>query len=157
MRNGASHRVVALPPPAETILLYAADGLSMRQGHLSPAGRPKPLKRSSWVPLFYRLIKSPRGLRMLHALAESGMRAWDCSNDMLDSLDGAFEDITFRSLSHAALEHYAATASERIDLSGSKRSTAHRITPRPLPTNLLGNTPLRHAPRTSGPEHTLHH
>lgn len=114
MTNGAPRRIVALPPPAGTILLYAADGLSSRQGDLSPAGRPRTPKRSIWVPMFRLYIDSENGLGTLHSLAEDGMRAWDCSPDQVNSLSDAFEDITFRALSIAALEHFAATAHEKV-------------------------------------------
>jgi hypothetical protein len=117
MTKGASQRIVALPPPAGTILLYAADGLSSRQGDLSPAGRPRTPKRSIWVPIFRGYIDTDEGLDTLYSLADEGMRAWDCSPDQVNSLSDAFEDITFRALSIAALEYFAATAHEKVVMS----------------------------------------
>jgi hypothetical protein len=86
---------------------------------------------------------------MLHALAESGMRAWNCSNDMLDTLDGAFEDITFRAMSVAALERFAVTADEKISLSPPNQTSMSR--PATAPTLLApGNTPRPRVLRNVG-------
>ncbi len=98
---------------------------------------------------------------MLHSLAESGMRAWDCSTDMLDSLDGAFENITFKALSIAALERLAATANEKINLSASvqtppKPTAAQTDVTRIAPNNRVGNAPHRRSTQTTSQAPTLH-
>jgi hypothetical protein len=129
MTKGAPQRIVALPPPAGTILLYAADGLSSRQRDLSPAGRPRTPKRSIWVPMFRRYIDTDEGLDTLYSLAEDGMQAWDCSPDQVNSLSDAFDDITFRALSIAALEHFAATAHEKVMMPPPTAT----VTPAPSP------------------------
>ena len=148
MTEGALKRVVALPPPAGTILLYAADGLSSRQGDLSPAGRPLTPKRSIWVPMFRDYIDSEDGLGILYILAEEGMRAWGCTPDQVNSLSGAFEDITFKAQSIAALEHFAATAHEKVVLYRKPKA----VEPSPAilePADLLiaSITPNRPSPR----------
>jgi hypothetical protein len=105
-----------LPPPAATILLYAADGLSVWRKNFSPSGNPRTPERVVWVSMFHELVKSPEGLRTLHKLAESGMRAWRCSPATVDCLKDAFHDITIRALMLATLEDFAATAREKIVL-----------------------------------------
>jgi hypothetical protein len=129
MSDGLLLQVAILPPPAGTILLYAADGLSTWRGHFNPSGRPRTPERSLWVPMFRQLVDSPEGLTTLHSMAEAGMRAWDCSEDVLACLPQAFRDITFRALSIAALEDFAATAREKVSLHGTDRTRSVQATP----------------------------
>jgi hypothetical protein len=75
------------------------------------------------VPLFRDYIETDKGLSALHSLAKDGMTAWDCSSDQLNSLADAFADISFKALSVAALEHFAATANEKIEFA-KKASSA---------------------------------
>ena len=103
-----------LTPPAATILLYAADGLSVGNKHFSVSGRPKTPNRSEWVPMFRTLVNSPEGIQTLQTLAEIGMKAWDCPSDTLDCLKAAFRDITIRALLIASLENFADTAREKV-------------------------------------------
>ena len=114
---GARRQSIVLPPPAGTILLYAADGLASQQGHLSPAGKPQMPSRCEWVPMFRELIDSKEGLSKLHDLARAGMVAWNCPPGMIACLDDAFCDITFRALSISALEDFAETARAKVVLS----------------------------------------
>jgi len=151
MKSGSSLRAVTLPPPAGTILLYAADGLSAKQGDLGPSGRPRTPRRSIWVPLFRDYIETDEGLGTLHSLAKDGMTAWDCSPDQLDSLVDAFADISFRALSVAALEHFAATAHEKITLKRPQK-TPEPTLPKPEPNSVapphVATAPLRPSGRT---------
>ena len=117
-----------LPPPARTILLYAADGLASKNGNLSPAGKPRAPARSVWVPMFRRLVDSDEGMQTILSLAQAGMRAWNCPTTMVKCLGGAFNDITFRALSIAALQNFAETAGEKIVLPSPEKP--HRAPPR---------------------------
>ena len=110
------HRCDILPPPTATILLYAADGLSVWNGIFSPSGRPRTGERSIWVPMFYQLAKSAEGMRTLKALATDGMRAWGCSDIVLGCLNDAFREVTFRTRVLSALEIFADTARVRFTL-----------------------------------------
>jgi hypothetical protein len=151
MKMGNALLGVVLPPPAGTILLYAADGLSVRQGDLSPAGRPRTPKRSTWVPLFREHLDTDEGTDTLYSLAEDGMRAWDCSPDQMNGLRRAFEDITFRALSLAALEYFAATAPTPITLkSPIKPPEVQQSKPEPKSASLpkAGSKPFRPKGRT---------
>jgi hypothetical protein len=150
-------RAVTLPPPAGTILLYAADGLSAKRGDLSPAGRPRTPRRSIWVPLFRDYIETDEGLGTLHSLAKDGMTAWDCSPDQLDSLVDAFADISFRALSVAALEHFAATAHEKVLMPELPKKSVPE-SPKPAPHDsakpfIQSTEPRR--PTTRSPLHRL--
>lgn len=123
-----------LPPPAETILLYAADGLSVWKKNFSPSGNPRTPERTVWVPMFNELVKSPEGLRTLHKLAEIGMKAWQCPPATVDCLKDAFHDITLRGLFIVNLQRLADTSRERITLP-------------PLPNPPSPSSPPKKAPR----------
>ena len=120
MLSKRSKPPVILPPPVGTILLYAADGISSWRRHLNPRGKPRTPKRSDWVSTFRLLVDSDEGLLTLHALAEAGMRAWECPPREIESLDDAFRDITFRAMAIAALQHFADTADDAIALPESE-------------------------------------
>jgi len=155
LRSGRSNKLLILPPPAGTILLYAADGLSSWRGHLSPEGTPRTPSRSHWVPMFRQLVDSKEGLLTLHDLAKAGMRAWNCPPPMVGCLDDAFRDITFRAMSIAALQHFADTAPERVMLPGAEPSPyppSPKIQPRPerARQNPPATSPHRPRPRPGG-------
>lgn len=118
-----------LPPPAGTILLYAADGLSAWKNRLSACLRPRTPNRTEWVPMFRQLVDSHEGLRTLQSLAEAGMRAWRCPKSVLDSLKAAFRDMTLRSLMIVALENFAATAREKVIVSNPPNSSPPAAVP----------------------------
>ena len=98
-----------LAPPSATILLYAADGLSVWKKEFSKAGFPRTPERAIWVPMFRELLNSDEGVRTLHSLTRTGMKAWRCPPDSVNSLKAAFHDITLRVLMLATLEDYADT------------------------------------------------
>jgi hypothetical protein len=160
MANDKSRPPILLPPPAGTILLYAADGLSSWKGHLSPAGKPRTPSRSLWVPMFRQLVESREGLVTLRALAEEGMRAWECPPTMVRCLEYALRDITFRALSIAALQDFAETAREKVTLPGSEPPPyppPPKPRPRPeRPSNRPSNSPHRPRPRPGGSRPTPH-
>lgn len=122
-----------LPPPAATILLYAADGLSVWRKNFSPSGNPRTPERIIWVPMFRELVKSPEGLRTLRKLAETGMQAWRCPPDTVNCLKDAFHDITIRALMLATLEHFAETARERVLLTVPPPPRPYPSPARPTP------------------------
>jgi hypothetical protein len=158
MKNGSSLHTLMLPPPVGTILLYAADGLSVRNGNLNAAGRPRTPKRSIWVPMFRNLIDTDEGLGTLYSLAEDGMRAWACSPDQVNSLNDAFMDITFRALSIAALEHLVATAHEPVVMQEpSKKSAPQPEGAKPISQSVATSVaPSRSAPCRPFPRQTPH-
>jgi hypothetical protein len=119
MEKKSPRDTAILPPPVSTILLYAADGLSSFRRHLSSTGRPRPPSRSDWIPKFYLLMQTDMGLLILRVLAEEGMRAWNCPPIMLECLDAAVRDITFRAMSIAALRHFADMARDKVILPAS--------------------------------------
>ena len=98
-----------LAPPSATILLYAADGLSVWKKEFSRAGFPRTPERAIWVPMFREFLNSDEGMRTLHALTRAGMQAWRCPPETVNSLKAAFHDITLRALLLATLEDYADT------------------------------------------------
>ena len=114
MSDAAFPPASLLPPPSATILLYAADGLSVWKKRLSPKGFPQMPERAIWVPMFRELVNSEEGMHTLHSLARSGMLAWRCSPDNIHSLKSAFRDITLRALIIGTLEDYADTGSIRV-------------------------------------------
>jgi hypothetical protein len=116
-----------LPPPVETILFYAAWGLSFHKKRLAPSGRPLLGERIAWVPEFYERANSPEGLKELKALAQDGLRAWGLCKDTIEALDGAFGDGTFRVRIIKELEKLAATAREPFTL--AKQNAPTRKTP----------------------------
>lgn len=105
-----------LPPPSAAILLYAADGLSVWKKQFSPRGYPSPPERTIWVPMFRELVNSDEGMRTLQALTRTGMQAWRCSPDSMNSLKSAFRDITLRALIIATLEDFAEAGAVKIIL-----------------------------------------
>jgi hypothetical protein len=99
--------------------------------------------------MFRQLTESTEGLRMLKALAEEGMRGWDCPDVYLDCLDTAFRDISFRALAIAALEDFADTARERFTLPEPPRHPpAADIRPRPEKAKPEPAGPSRPRPHT---------
>jgi hypothetical protein len=98
--------------------------------------------------MFRDYIDSEEGLGTLYILAEEGMRAWGCTPDQVNSLSGAFEDITFKAQSIAALEHFAATAHEKVVLHRKTKaveSTNAKLEPADL--LIAAITPNRPSPR----------
>jgi hypothetical protein len=116
-------RPSVLPPPAETFLLYVADGLSTWLGYKGPAEKLRTLERIFWVPMFRQLAASDDGVETLHKLAATGMRTCNCLPCLIGGLNDAFRNITFRSLSIATLHAFAETARERIHLPVSAATT----------------------------------
>jgi hypothetical protein len=100
------------------------------------------------VPLFRDYIETDEGLGTLHSLAKDGMTAWDCSPDQMSGLVEAFADISFRALSVAALDHFAATAHEKIVLE-KRRALQERILPKPKSEAVIAAAP--HIPTTTHP------
>lgn len=114
MTNKQLYRTLILPPPASTILLYAADGLSVWRKNLNAAGFPRTPNRADWVPMFRQLVDSEEGMETLQNLALAGMEAWKCPSSQIQCLNDAFRDITFRALSIAALQRFFDTTAEKI-------------------------------------------
>jgi hypothetical protein len=81
--------------------------------------------------MFRQLTESTEGLRMLKALAEEGMRGWDCPDVYLDCLDTAFRDISFRALAIAALEDFADTSPRALHAPGATAPSTRRRYPPP--------------------------
>lgn len=143
-----------LPAPLATILLYAADGMSVRSNYLSRAGRPRTPERAVWVPYFRQLLETPEGVRMLRALAEAGMRGWDCPPVYFDCLDAAFRGLGFRARAIAALEDFADTARERVTIPEPPyRPPAADIRPRPERRKPGSPGPPQPGRRPKGPRH----
>jgi hypothetical protein len=121
-----------LPSPLATILLYAADGLSVWNRRLSRAGRPRTPERAECLGTFRHLVGSPQGRRTLKDLVVAGMRGWDCPADYLECADAAFREIGFEARAIAALEEMADTARERFTLPEPPRHPpAAETRPRP--------------------------
>jgi hypothetical protein len=141
-----------LPPPVATILLYAADGLSVWNRRFTVSGRPRTPERAGWAPMFRLLIESHEGVRTLKTLAETGMRGWGCPDVYLDCLDAAFRDIGFRARAIAVLEELADTARERFTLpEPPPRPPGADIRPRPEAPKPRPGGPSRPRPRPRGP------
>ena len=114
MSDAALPPASLLPPPSATILLYAADGLAAWKNHIGPKGFPQMPERAIWVPMFRELVNSEEGMHTLHALTRSGMQAWRCSPENINTLKSAFRDITLRALLIATLDDYADTGGIRV-------------------------------------------
>ena len=141
-----------MPPPLGTVLLYAADGLSVWNRDLSRSRRPRTPERAVWVPMFRQLTESVEGLRTLKALAKTGMRGRNCPEVYFECLDAAFRDVSFRALAIAALEDFADTARERFALPEPPRHPPATDTrPRPEPAKPGPAGPRRPGPRPRGP------
>lgn len=156
MSKTKTSKTQLLPPPAGTILLYAADGLSAWKNRLSAYLRPRTPNRAEWVPMFRQLVDSHEGLRTLQSLAEAGMRAWRCPKSALDSLRAAFRDMTLRSLMIVALEKFAATAREKVSLPDASNPSPPASPPLATPVGSAsprpgGATPRRSSRRASPP------
>jgi len=135
-----------LPPPVETILLFAADGLSMRDKLFAPSGRPRTPERGQWVPLFRLLVESKEGRRTLLQLAQDGIRGWGLSRHMLDCSAAAFGHVSFKARAILALEELADTARERFTLPPPPQS------PPPTPHTPLSARPESPPPPRPRPE-----
>lgn len=79
-----------LPPPAATLLIYAAYGWSVHLGDYSPSGRPRQPSDASWLPKFAALLTSPDGMIGLEKLALFGMQAWEVDPAICAVLPAAF-------------------------------------------------------------------
>jgi len=121
-----------LSPPTATLLLYAADGLSVWKKQLSPKGFPRTPERDIWVPMFHELVKSDEGMKTLHNLTKIGMKAWRCPPDTVNSLKAAFNDVTIRALMIASLEYFAATARMKVILAAPPPPRPYPPPQRPL-------------------------
>ena len=153
MSKTKTWKTLLLPPPAGTILLYAADGLSAWKNRLSACLRPRTPNRSEWVPMFRQLVDSHEGLRTLQSLAEADMRAWRCPKSLVEALRSAFRDMTLRSLMIVALENFAATEQEKATLPYSTAPDLPVSSPQPDP-EIRSRTqafPWRHKAATYAP------
>ncbi len=152
MSDAALPSARLLPPPSATILLYAADGLAAWKNHIGPKGFPKMPERAIWVPMFRELVNSEEGMHTLHALTRTGMQAWRCSPDNINSLKSAFRDITLRALLIASLDDYADTGFIRILMPPPpSRPQQPALAPRPeSPKPKSGGTPYSTPRRPSG-------
>ena len=145
-----------LPPPVGTILLFAADGLSVRKREFSSSGKPRPPERNVWVPKLWQYLESPEGLRTLKELAEAGIRGGNYPDVYLECVDAAFRDPRFYKLAITALEEFADTARERFALPEPTQHAAAGPRPRPETVKpespkLESPTPSRPRPRRRGP------
>jgi hypothetical protein len=152
MSDAALPPASLLPPPSATILLYAADGLSVWKKTFGPKGFPQMPERAIWVPMFRELVNSEEGMHTLHSLARSGMQAWRISPDNIHSLKSAFRDITLRALIIATLEDYADTGSIRVLMPPPpSRPQPPTLAPRPeSPKPKSSGTPYSAPRRPSG-------
>lgn len=89
-------KVKPLPPPVETLLVYAAYGMTAEQRRLSFAGKPRLLERTEWAPMLARILEGMDGLARLSALAETGMRAWGVHASLLVCVKPAFASAGMR-------------------------------------------------------------
>lgn len=133
MKSKQPRSGILLPPPAATILLYAADGLSTWDKNFTSAGFPRTPNRSHWVPVFRDLVNSPKGIQKLHIFAETGMMAWRCHPDTVACLKAAFRDITIRALLIASLERFAVTSSEKVVMPPAQPARPYPPSGRPTP------------------------
>ncbi len=138
-----------LPPPAETILMYAAWGWAFEQGYLSRSARPKLPERTLWVPLFYDLTKIETGMSHLKELAVAGCIAWSISPSTRACLDDAFRDPRITDLLTESLLDLAATAREPFALTptGRRSATPQKTNaPTPLKPHAIVAVPIAAAP-----------
>ncbi|MEA1675485.1 hypothetical protein [Nitrospirillum sp. BR 11163] len=105
-----------LPPPVETILIYAAYGWADLNGFKAASGRPRLPERAIWLPLFHRLAAAKNGLSALKRYAKRGCAAWRVPVSIASCLDDAFADRQFAALLQIEFEHLAATASPPMRL-----------------------------------------
>jgi len=79
-----------LPPPAATLLVYAAFGWSVHLGDFSANGRPRMPPDASWLPELAALLTAPDGLAGLQELTSLGMRGWEVDASLCAVLPAAF-------------------------------------------------------------------
>lgn len=79
-----------LPPPVETILIYAAYGFAKRNKMIAPSGKPKLPERKVWAAFFFKLAETERGIAQIKSYAYTGMNAWNVPNSISSCLEAAF-------------------------------------------------------------------
>lgn len=105
-----------LPPPVETILIYAAYGWAALNGYAAASGRPRLPERRIWVPLLHRLSLSPDGIAEIHDLARKGLECWGVAPSIRACLGDAFANERFETLLSEAIRHLADTAEPPLRL-----------------------------------------
>lgn len=80
-----------LPPPVETILIYAAYGFAKRNKMIAPSGKPKLPEREIWAVFFSKLAETERGIAQIKSYAYTGLNAWNVPNSISSCLEGAFK------------------------------------------------------------------
>lgn len=105
-----------LPPPYETILIYAAYGWAKANGFKNTMGRPRLPERDVWVPLFYGLAATDDGLREIQVHAEAGAAAWNLPPSIAAVIPSAFAGRVARLTFRTELRRLAETATVKVPL-----------------------------------------
>jgi hypothetical protein len=79
-----------LPPPAKTLLVYAAYGWAAERRWFSPAGRPVMPPTGEYAPRLAALLTKPGGMDELRAYTEKGMAAWGVDPSIIAVVKPAF-------------------------------------------------------------------
>jgi len=94
-----------LPPPVETILIYAAYGFAQRNKLIAPSGKPRLPEREIWAVFFSKLAETERGIAQIKSYAYTGMNAWNVPNSISSCLEDAFKWRSIQAAIKATLKH----------------------------------------------------
>ena len=136
-----------LPPPVETILIYAAYGWADLNGFQAASGRPRLPERAVWLPLFHAIAASKNGFGTLKRYAERGCAAWRVPASIAACLEDAFADSRFPALLQAGFDDLAATTSPPLHLAARPKSTVPPAPSSRAPTAPPPNLAARIGPR----------
>lgn len=132
-----------LPPPYETILIYAAYGWASANGFRNAAGRPRLPERDMWVPLFYNLAATGEGLRQIEAHAEAGAAMWKLPPSIAAIIPDAFAGRVARLMFRTELRRLADTAAVKVILAEGETQPEAAAAPSP------GSRPVSATPSRS--------
>lgn len=136
-----------LPPPVETILIYAAYGWAAANGFKARSGRPKLPERDVWLPLFAALAEHDTGKRELARYARLGLAAWNVPFSIAGCLGAAFADPRFDDLLPEVIRDLADTARTPVTLPTSGSRLLVAATGNKAPGNSAAPRPARTLPR----------
>lgn len=94
-----------LPPPVETILIYAAYGFAKRNKMIAPSSKPRLPEREIWAAFFSKLAETERGIAQIKGYAYTGLNAWNVPNSISSCLEDAFKWRSIQPAIKATLKH----------------------------------------------------
>lgn len=135
-----------LPPPVETILIYAAYGFAKRNKLIAPSGKPRLPEREIWAVFFSKLAEAERGIAQIKSYAYTGMNAWNVPNSISSCLEDAFKWRSIQPAIKATLKHMLEFVKvpqepEEPTHIGAKADRQPRSTPHQKPKQVPASAP----------------